>query len=203
MTTFQEVCGTESGFLNNSEVISWAQQESNLAYIPVALILAQWIYEGAWDCKSIAVNCNNPGNANSGYFSNSSCITTYAAAECSYAPGYAGSDTGLNGALMNGDIYNAAYCEVSNMYFTASLTPGGLELYNYASQYGWDVLSNGMYNALYQLGDYTPVWATSKYTTNNLFGSESNPYPSTVSGSGLVYLIQVHGLQEYDYVFSG
>ena len=194
--TFGNVCGSESAFLSNADVICWAQQASQKAQVPVDLLLAQWVYEGANVCTAIAVSCNNPGNANSGTFSR--CAPAYTAPACSTDSGFAGASTGLSGALMNADIYNAGYCEVASADQSATLTAGGQELKTYAENAGWPLLSNNTYNALYQLGDYSPVWASSQYTTNYIGGSPS----SSVPGSGLVYMIGVHNLSQYDYVYS-
>jgi hypothetical protein len=99
---------------------------------------------------------------------------------------------------MNADIYNAGYCEVASAYQSATLTAGGQELKTYAENAGWTLLSNNTYNALYQLGDYSPVWASSQYTTDYLSGASPS---SSVPGSGLVYMIGVHNLSQYDYVY--
>lgn len=196
--TFGDVCTkNENTFLSNADVICWAQQASQKAHVPVDLLLAQWVYEGANNCAAIAVSCNNPGNAHSGTFSR--CATSYTAPACSTNSGFAGASTGLSGALMNADIYNAGYCEVASAYQSATLTAGGQELKTYAENAGWTLLSNNTYNALYQLGDYNPVWASSQYTTNYLSGGSPS---SSVPGSGLVYMIGVHNLSQYDYVYS-
>ena len=101
---------------------------------------------------------------------------------------------------MNANVYNAQYCEVASAYNNPiSLTAGGQDLYNYAQSNSWTTLSYGAYNALYKLGDYTPVWATSRYTANNI----EAPYPSDVPGTGLVYLIWYNNLEDYDVVYLG
>jgi hypothetical protein len=195
------VCGSQSSFLNNSDVICWVEQASKQARLPIALLLAQWIYEGAYACTSIAAQCNNPANANAGLFNR--CSTSYTASSCTVSgdSGYAGTNTGLGGALMNADIYNAGYCLVASAYQNSTLTSGGEELRSYAESGGWPLMSNNTYNALYQLGNYNPVWASSHYVANSTYLDGASP-TSNVPGSGLVYLIGEHNLAQYDYIYS-
>lgn len=117
-------CGSHSGFTSNSTVICCAQQASKSAQVPVALLLAQWAYEGANVCTSIAAKCNSPANANAGLFDR--CSSSYTASSCSVSgdSGYAGASSGLSGALMNADVFNAGYCLVAITYQNSTLTTG-------------------------------------------------------------------------------
>ena len=76
-TTFQGVASacnnSQSCFVSNSDVLSWAKTESTDASLPMDLVLAQWIAENAWYAGTIAAECNNPGNVKYGEHSAPGC----------------------------------------------------------------------------------------------------------------------------------
>lgn len=201
-STFVDVCSSNQDyFVTNSTVLCWVEQASKQAQLPIALFFGQWLYEGANVCDSIAAGCNNPANANAGLFDR--CSTSYTTSSCTLSgdSGYAGESSGLSGALMNSDVFNAGYCNVASQYQSTTLTTGGQELKSYAQSGGWTLMSNGMYNALYELGNYNSVWASSQYIANSPYLTGAS-LASNVPGSGLVYLIGVHNLEQYDYIYS-
>jgi len=91
---------------------------------------------------------------------------------------------------MNGDIYLAGYCDVSSVWFTSDLTTGGKELYDYTEQYGWTMMN---------AGGTTVVCVGFQQVHHELcIRNVRQPFPSTLPGSGLVYLIQQHNLAQYN-----
>lgn len=197
-STFVDVCSSsQDSFVTNSTVLCWVEQASKKAQLPIALFFGQWLYEGTNVCDSIAAGCNNPANSEAGLFSG--CGSSYTTSSCNVSGdgGYAGETSGLSGALMNAAVFNAEYCNVASQYQNTTLTTGGQELKSYAQSGSWTPMSNGMYNALYELGNYKPVWASSNYIANSPYLNNATPV-SNVPGSGLVYLIGVHNLEQYE-----
>ena len=198
-TTFQEVdtaCNnSQSCFVANSDIQSWAATESSLAGLPVSLVLAQWIAENAWYTGTVAAECNNPGNVYYGNHSASGCGSYDCSHECSLDTTFASVGTGQYGAEMIAGVLNNQYCQVKAAYQQSELTSGGQQLYDFAVNNGFTILSNGTYNAAYALGDSN--WdGNGHYESSNWNGAPA----SSVPGSALIYFINNDGLSGYDYV---
>ncbi|EPZ40919.1 hypothetical protein N007_17755 [Alicyclobacillus acidoterrestris ATCC 49025] len=92
-------------------------------------------------------------------------------------------------------VLNARFCSVKNAYLNSvGLTSGGTKLYNYARSAGWEELAAQTYDAAYALGN--SGWASSQYTSNYIGASPA----SSVPGSGLIYMIHMHNLAQYDQI---
>ena len=193
-TIFSDVCGSQSSFLSNSTVLSWARTESSNASLPLDLVLAQWIAEGANVCSASSCKCNNPANAGYGTFARSGCAQSYTTDyQCSSNPPFASVGTALYGAEMIAAVYNAGFCQVAQAFQNSSLTAGGQELYDYAKNNHFTILQNGTYNAAYALG--VSGWdGTGDYQASNYGGAT----PSTVAGSAIIYFIEANNLSGYD-----
>ncbi len=195
--TFADLCDSNSEATFISNALPWAQALSSATELPVDLIFAEWIAEGANSCTSDAVQCNNPGNAGHGSYC-TGLVTQFGA--CSVNSTYYGAPNAEAGISQQGDIINNVYSQIAAAFAQSSLTAGGQELYNYASTY-WTAsdLRNGTYNAAYQWGEggSCGVWASSHYEATG--GNKSS-----VPGSGLIQVIFDNhaSLSSYDKVWS-
>lgn len=197
-TTFNEVataCGSsQTCFVNNSDVLSWANTESYMSKVPIDLILAQWIAEGAWTANSSSAACNDPGNSQPGTYSGCGPTTSTAGSCPAYSLNYYVSDA-LTGVETQANIILAKYCAIPSAFQESSLTTGGAELYDFASSRGYTMLSNGTYNAAYAWG--SSPWAGSHYEEIHWVKNGS-----TIPGSALILFIEQDNLYGYDYIGS-
>jgi hypothetical protein len=192
VTTFVDLANdggnTQAGFIPYA--LSYAQTLSQATQLPVDLILAEWIAEGAYSSGSVAAQCNNPGNAGPGTYC-TELQTVYGA--CSHDSALYGAPDANTGIAQQGDILNNAYPEIPAAFAQSTLTTGGSSLHTWAVNHGYGGLQNGTYNAAYQwgVGGSCGVWASSQYIL-----ATGDPI-----GSQLIQLIFQDSLTSYDAIY--